>query len=406
MGAAAVPIAIIGGAVMTSIASAIGTSSTNDTNKQIADENLDMQKEVFEYNKGVQAETWKREDTAYQRTVADMRAAGLSPLTMNGTNGAGEAVAVTAPQNQHQQMMSPLTAMAQSSSVADVLESVADVKSKSLDNEFAERTMEIRISKEEALAAAQAYESFDLATKHKYNKVFGIHSGMTPEERYWAIYSKSLGLSSTSSSESLDSFGRLYKADNLRDYTPGYARGFTLMRGADEILDHVLDMIPKLRGKSKSQKGTYMRQFQNYDWLPFQPMETLDIPVESLKEIDRSLNTLSRFFAKIVSECETKDKRSYTPRENLLAETYPWKAYIFDYGESHVRIHRHRSGHFSVECLGFILTTVKPFISSRRHSSDYRYQNYYGDFEKLSDCVKLFSEVCRNVLNDKLGVFF
>lgn len=269
MGSAAVPLAILGGAVITSVVSAIGTSDTNDTNKEIADDNLEMQEKVFKYNKGVQAETWKREDTAYQRTVADMRAAGLSPLAMNGTNGAGEAVAVTAPQNQYQQMMSPLTAMAQSTSIADVLQSIADVKSKSLDNEFAERTMDIRISREEAVAAAQAYESFDLATKHKYNKAFGIHSGMTPEERYWAIYSKALGLSGTSSSESLDSFGRLYKADNLRDYTPGYARGFTLMRGADEILDHVLDMIPKIRGKSKSQKGDYMRQFQNYDWLPF-----------------------------------------------------------------------------------------------------------------------------------------
>lgn len=269
MGEAAVPIAIIGGAVISSVASSVGTYYTNENNKDIADDNLEMQEKVLNYNKEVQKKTWEREDTAYQRTVSDMRAAGLSPLAMNGTNGAGEAVAVTAPQNPYHEMMSPLTAMAQSTSIADVLESIADVKSKSLDNEFAQRTMDIRISREEAVAAAQAYESFDLATKHKYNKAFGIHSGMTPEERYWAIYSKALGLSDTSSSESLDSFGRLYKADNLRDYTPGYSRGFTLMRGADEVLDHVLDMIPKIRGKSKSQKGNYMRQFQNYDWLPF-----------------------------------------------------------------------------------------------------------------------------------------
>lgn len=79
------------------------THETNQTNERIADENLTYQKEQdelnrataqeqTEYDRWLQQMEWQREDTSYQRTAADMRAAGLSPLTMNGTNDSGEVV--------------------------------------------------------------------------------------------------------------------------------------------------------------------------------------------------------------------------------------------------------------------------------------------------------------------------
>lgn len=63
--------------------------------RQIDQENLQFQQEVFNYQQELQQEIFDREDNAYQRTVNDMRAAGLSPLAMNGTNNAGEAIAVS-----------------------------------------------------------------------------------------------------------------------------------------------------------------------------------------------------------------------------------------------------------------------------------------------------------------------
>lgn len=66
---------------------------TNIINKDIADQNLQFQRENLEYQKALQEEIFNREDTSYQRTVNDMRQAGLNPLAMNGTNGAGEAIA-------------------------------------------------------------------------------------------------------------------------------------------------------------------------------------------------------------------------------------------------------------------------------------------------------------------------
>lgn len=82
---------------------------TNETNKYIAEQNLSLQKEWNEYQRALQQELFEREDTAYQRTANDMMAAGLNPLSMQGTNGAGQIVSTSAPQNNFQaQQSSPM----------------------------------------------------------------------------------------------------------------------------------------------------------------------------------------------------------------------------------------------------------------------------------------------------------
>ena len=73
--------------------------NVNDVNKEIADQNLQFQRENLDYQKAIQQQIFEREDTAYARTVSDMRSAGLNPLSMNGTNGAGEVVATNALNN-------------------------------------------------------------------------------------------------------------------------------------------------------------------------------------------------------------------------------------------------------------------------------------------------------------------
>lgn len=76
--------------------------SVNASNEKIANENLAYQRENLEYQKALQQQIFDREDTSYQRTVEDMRNAGLSPLTMNGTNGSGSVVDTTALNNNYQ----------------------------------------------------------------------------------------------------------------------------------------------------------------------------------------------------------------------------------------------------------------------------------------------------------------
>lgn len=66
---------------------------TNEVNQQIARENLQYQNE---YNQKI----WDREDTSYQRTLADMAQVGMSGLAMSSLNGSGGET--SAPQNSFQ----------------------------------------------------------------------------------------------------------------------------------------------------------------------------------------------------------------------------------------------------------------------------------------------------------------
>lgn len=75
---------------------------TNEVNKEIANENLKYQRENLDYQKALQQKIFDREDSAYARTVADMRSAGLSPLAMQSTNGAGEAIQTNPLHNDYQ----------------------------------------------------------------------------------------------------------------------------------------------------------------------------------------------------------------------------------------------------------------------------------------------------------------
>jgi hypothetical protein len=70
------------------------------SNEKINAENLAMQQKNLDYQKALQQEIFNREDTAYQRTRADMYNAGMNPLSMKSTNNAGAVVPTQAPQKQ------------------------------------------------------------------------------------------------------------------------------------------------------------------------------------------------------------------------------------------------------------------------------------------------------------------
>lgn len=96
-----------------------GTYTANKNNYKVAQQNLAMQEKwntinyrnqlaQQEYQKGIQQQIFQREDTAQQRAVKDLMAAGLSPTLAAGNGaGAGSVVDVLtpigdAPQNQYQ----------------------------------------------------------------------------------------------------------------------------------------------------------------------------------------------------------------------------------------------------------------------------------------------------------------
>lgn len=71
----------------------IRNGKTNEVNQKIAEQNLKYQED---YNQKI----WDREDTSYQRTLADMAQAGMSGLAMSSLDGVGGQS--SAPQNSFQ----------------------------------------------------------------------------------------------------------------------------------------------------------------------------------------------------------------------------------------------------------------------------------------------------------------
>lgn len=110
---AAIGLGITAGSALASIGQGIFNSvqakKANDTNFDLQERSLDLQREQaaynrdkaerdFNYNKQLQERIFQREDTAVQRMVADNRAAGLSPIAGLAGAGTGQALEANTPQ--------------------------------------------------------------------------------------------------------------------------------------------------------------------------------------------------------------------------------------------------------------------------------------------------------------------
>lgn len=227
-------------------------SQTNDTNAAIAQQNLQFQRENLDYQKALQQQIFQREDSSYQRTVNDMRQAGLSPLAMNGTNAAGEAIATTALNNDYKDSSymkqfpnhvesalntySQLVALKQNQAVADaqIRKLNAEAESQETDARFQKLDFANRLAKsimEKDRYAAdyvgkiranelsrlqnlmQGYLNSDAKIQSDYNKYFNLNSQMTLFERAASFALKYSGLNYKSS------FGDVKKAfDDFSKY--------------------------------------------------------------------------------------------------------------------------------------------------------------------------------------------
>lgn len=208
-------------------------NDTNSTNMAIAQQNLQFQRENFDYQKALQQQIFQREDSSYQRTVNDMRQAGISPLAMNGTNGAGEAIATTALNNDYKDSSymkqfpnhvesalntySQLVALKQNQAMADAQINKVNAETEGIktENRFASLDFANRLAKsimEKNNYAAdyvgktrsnefqrlqnimQGYLNADAERQSDYNSYFGLNPQMTPYERAASFALKFSGL--------------------------------------------------------------------------------------------------------------------------------------------------------------------------------------------------------------------
>lgn len=257
-----------------------------ESNEKIAKQNLGFQKETFEYNKALQQQIFNREDTAYQRTASDMRAAGVSPLAMQGTNGAGEAVAQTAPHNDMQYdymsgmstdmekvsaVLGAIGSVQQSiSSIADIQKQFADIQNIKAQTSYLNDTHQSRIDSAKYQAIIDKLGSYSAAQRRSYENTYGLNDGMSKEERLASIVATLL--SDEDLSESKDPYYFLknpgMKSSNLLDDMPELRKNLRsiLNRSADG-LDRVLEYLDKLFDNKKDKKKGF-GGFPSYDdWL-------------------------------------------------------------------------------------------------------------------------------------------
>lgn len=285
--------------------------STNAINKEIAGNNLQFQRENLDYQKALQERIFQREDSSYQRTKNDMRQAGLSPLMMNGTNGAGEAIATGALHNDYQAQTgapavtgAPMQAYIQSKSALGELGSIVDevvglkqsfneIESQELANQKAKlenaylsssynnmltkqkyelsllddevnvssRTKYSRVIRDHAETVLKQIEQLDAYDRREYEKHFGIVDGMSETEKRTAIEHALSGSPATSER------GSPYWFHMAGD--PFVANYFAVSSVFDDILgskavasdvntavDAVLDKVPFLRKEKDKQTIT------------------------------------------------------------------------------------------------------------------------------------------------------
>lgn len=189
------------------------------SNENVASQNLEFQRENLDWQKAVQQEEWNREDTTYQRTVADARAAGVSPLALQGLNDSGEVVPTEALHNDMHYdqkglfnrgeegeailnaVQSSIGQMANLASMTSQLysQNLANEQQR-LQNQYLASTLDNRVSSvaydthtKKYGADISYFNAADASRRERHHAAFGFFDGMSDGEKAFQLAAKKMG---------------------------------------------------------------------------------------------------------------------------------------------------------------------------------------------------------------------
>lgn len=252
------------------------------SNEKIAGENLASQQANLEWQKQVQQTEWAREDNTYQRTVADARAAGVSPLALQGLNDSGEVVPTEAPQNGFRDERRGLQNRQQAfvdnvNAIQSVIGSLSNLTSQAqqlysnrlqnenqaLENSFLQATMNKRISDVALGNRNNLYETElrqlaynEAARKDRYHGAFGFFDGMSDSEKLFQLAAKKMGYFNPSDwyngtvwVDKDGNFGDQVNAPNAGSYPNAAAYGTMRLtaEATEKLVDYAMDFLKGIK---------------------------------------------------------------------------------------------------------------------------------------------------------------
>ena len=111
-------------------------------------------------------------------------------------------------------------------------------------------------------------------------------------------------------------------------------------------------------------------------------MNSVTIEHEDLLELNRMMYTLFKYFTVLCEKTKESSLVPFRTSDQIHLDMHPEDFYEVIGGSSSVRLHRVRT-HYTLHYCGFNTKVFKPY----RPSSDFKYENYYGDFTTFTTAI-------------------